>query len=612
MARTKSRRWIGIDGEGIGSAPHRYVLLCAADSKATWTLESSAIKGITTHKALSFLYQFRTLDVKLCGFFVQYDWTMILRDLPASLLHRLFRPSERARTAKQGGGFTWVEWRGWRLHWLNRALSIARGKEHPVTIWDIGSFFQCSFVEALESWDVLTPEQRQKMRDMKGRRSEFSRADMSEITPYCVSECKALAQLATKLEESHGEIGIKPRRWYGPGATAGKILRAAGIQDKRGKPPIAVVDAAGIAFAGGRFEHSTIGEIKGAVSYDLSAAYPASVCGLPCLEHSEWRWLSRREQLDDHEGLTRALVCYQADGLTHPTWGPLHLRTDHHLLWPVGQWSGWAWDREYRAAEQWGGILYHGAWGLFSPCTCTPFSWVEELYEERLRLGKSTRGRALKLALNAVWGRLAQRVGRPPFYSPIWSGIVTSDTRARILEAILCAPKPDTIVAIATDGIITREPIELPQGPYASGLGAWEERGRGDLILVRPGIILADRVDDTRARGQSRHALERARETLRAAIARGDERVSLGDRTLFGGARDSVRRSPSGAWVRAPEYGTWYQRESTLSLSPAPKRNNDWTPPRVGGYESIAYARGTSTRDGDVLAMVRRLAEPGW
>jgi hypothetical protein len=106
-----------------------------------------------------------------------------------------------------------------------------------------------------------------------------------------------------------------------------------------------------------------------------------------------------------------------------------------------------------------------------------PFSFVPDMYKQRREWQIQGRGaeRALKLALNSLYGKQAQRVGgspdyggRPPWHKLEWAGMVTSGTRAQILSALY--QKPESVIAVETDSIMTTEPLDLPIG---TALGEW-------------------------------------------------------------------------------------------------------------------------------------------
>lgn len=122
-------------------------------------------------------------------------------------------------------------------------------------------------------------------------------------------------------------------------------------------------------------------------------------------------------------------------------------------------------------------------WILRRSCDCRPFEWVRDLYEERRRLGSDTRGYPIKLALNSLYGKMAQRSGIGPYHDPVAAGLITAITRARLTEAI--GLDPEAIVMLATDAVFSTRPLALNIG---KGLRQWEEKRWPDLFIVKPGV----------------------------------------------------------------------------------------------------------------------------
>lgn len=248
--------FVGIDGEGIGRNPHRYVYLAAAnDLNKHWHVENP--NGLTTRQCLDFLLGLP--NCRLFGYAFGYDLTKMLQDIGNETLYRLMRPSMRHRSGKKRmRGPREVQWRGYRLNWLNGKFSVRRGKTRRV-IWDLYKFYQSTFVTALERWDIGDPEY---IQSMKVRRSQFSEADMPEIKRYCLLECHYLAMMARELIETHNKVGLRLTSYYGPGSTASVALRQMGVRDMRGEQPERMRDAIARAFFGGRFEHSVMGMVR--------------------------------------------------------------------------------------------------------------------------------------------------------------------------------------------------------------------------------------------------------------------------------------------------------------------------------------------------------------
>lgn len=595
--RSRKRRWIGVDGEGMGRAPHRYVMLASSENDV---IEDRG--GLGTKACLDFLLQFAGRDARVCGYYLSYDWTMILKDLPDFALYTLLRPELRARAQEVGGGFDRVKWKGYTLHYLAGAMWIRRGDKR-VTVWDLGKYYQGPFVGALEDWG-LADEVRPQIEAMKKRRAAFTWRDRNQVREYCLSECRALADLAECLERAHDDAEIKVRAWHGPGSTAGALLAHEQISQKLGPPlPPEVRKAAAIAYYGGRAEISCNGAIKRPVfEYDITSAYPFHATQLPCLVHARWGVTKREKDLK----YGRAAIVFGAIDRVNSDWGPLPVRLDTGaIVYPIGGAAGYWYQDEWQVArEAFNGLRFDHAFVLHTDCDCRPFDFLRALFDRRLMVGKKTgEGRILKLALNSVYGKLAQKIGPAQYASSIWAGMITSGTRAQLLRHMLAHDRLDNVLMLATDGVYSGEPIDVEGAPH---LGGWERVDHPDgMTLVRPGIYWTGN-GVVRARGLGREALAVAREVFTEALASGVDRVELPPRTVFGGARLTVYATESGL-RRSTRYGQWHKIPTRVSLAPHPKRTPDWSPPTLSGVVSHPYRLKKAARKGGFFGILEQL-----
>lgn len=679
--RTKSRRWIGVDGEGVGRDPHRYVLL--ACSEGDYVEDRN---GLSTVDCLEFLLDLGTRDARVCGYYLSYDWTKILEDLTLTAegrtgIHNLFRPELRVR----GQHFERVKYKGYELHWLAGAMWI-RDATRKVTVWDLGKYYQGPFCSVddrgkpagcLVDWNIR-PDVQAEIAAMKKRRSVFTWKDIKRVRQYCFSECEALAEFATAVEQAHTDADLTPRGWFGPGSTAGVLLKRHSIDERRGILPPRMLEPVAIAFAGGRAEISRNGYVRGPIhGYDISSAYPYHASRLPCLEHGRWERVTRERALGGR-GVVHALV----HGHIHDcpgSWGPLPVRaqglpklTDGSIIFPRGGASGWWWREEWLTARRgWKGLKFDHAYVLRKECDCQPFSFIPALFDHRRAVGKETgEGKVLKLALNSLYGKLAQTIGKAQYASRVWAGMITSGTRAQVLELMLRHKSLDNVLMIATDGLFSTEQHEVDKQIV---LGGWEHKEHDSITLVRPGIywlggaqilpfpatvqavpeqaahaldavggaihvrdhrgnaaVMPERLvhvrevsgNETtlpvgktggtkiRARGLGRDNLTHAKVELALALHRGDSKVRLAARDAFGGAKLCVRGKTLETLVRSRVYGQWHTIPTRVSLAAHPKRAPDWSPPMLDAAESGAYGTVATEKRGElfeILELIRDL-----
>jgi len=413
-----------------------------------------------------------------------------------------------------------------------------------------------------------------------------------EINEYCKVECKCLAQLVRALIDAHRDADLELKHYYGAGSTASALLDKFGIREKRGEHPKEMEHALACAFFGGRFENSVIGAISGPVyNYDINSAYPYHISRLPCLEHGTWKHVD-----GDRNGqvlptrirqATLALVRWELKaGMGITSWGPLPMRaTDGTIAFPL-EGRGWCWKDEYLIAEQGWNVRATEAWFYHTDCDCKPFADIPRMYLERIKLGKdSGKGQPFKLGPNAVYGKLAQSQGlNPPFQSWIWAGNITSSTRAQLLRAILSANVPWNILALATDGIFSRERLNLPR-PFDTGtfnvskpLGDWDEKVfPTGVFLVRPGIYFPqnpteEQLKEVRARGLGKRVLYEQWRKIVEAFNAGKEDVQVTQLQRFIGVKSALSYGEKSGVKRSPDYGEWVEHPIVVSFDARPKR----------------------------------------
>ena len=631
-------KYIGIDGEGQGKVFHRYILLAANDEDGN---KSSSISdhNLSTEQCLDFILSLPNFRYKIFSFSFNYDLTKILTDLDDESLYLLFRPQLRQRKGPDAAkGPEPVKWRGYSLNLQGTKFTIRKGYKR-IVIWDLFKFFQAKFVNALVDWKVGNEELWERMKSMKEKRSEFDKEKLEDIKRYCLEECKCMAQLARKLVESHETVGLTLKSFYGAGSSGAAMLNAMGIKEKIKPAPEEMKSNIASAFFGGRFENSIIGVVEGDIyNNDISSAYPYHITFLPCLLHGTWEKTSNRNEIE----LSRtALVRYGLNKSSITTWGPFPFRTnDGSISFPIQSGGGWIWKDEYLAGERiFPNVFFKEAWVYKCDCDCTPFEKVPDYYILRIKIGKEGPGIVIKLGINSQYGKLAQSVGNAIFNSWIWAGMITSGCRAQVLDVLGLHKDWSNLLAVATDGIYTRENLTLPI-PKDTGtwevlqndgkvkrapLGGWEtKKFTKGMFFARPGVYFPmnptkDEIKDVRGRGVGKGIILENWENI---IQKWKEdgvngTVSVANVSRFCGAKTSIHKSNKG-YSRAnhkggvlPSYGQWIARKVEMSFNPMPKRlslNSDGLTLKLRKFgahlESTPYDRAMISREAIEMQML--------
>jgi len=578
-----TRSFVGVDGEGGGvneNGQQNYLLL-----RAGGAVLFDGNRRLGTRLCLDFLLQLDPGCLAVSYFF-DYDCTQILRDIPAEKLKLILDRSNRATV--NGGRSPGEYWEDYVIEWHPRKhLSVGRldrrtNKLIPGSrrvIHDVGTFFQCSFVKALTDWDIGTQAERDRILREKQRRSSFEMMTETEIE-YNHRECIMLAELMDKFREVCVEVGYTPRLWEGPGYLASAMMEKHGVMKaKELDVSEELYTAANDAYYGGRFEIFKVGEVENVTEYDICSAYPAAYLHLPCLKSGCHHWSCGGDA--SATGLYLAKVHFR-----HRTENPIvcHLPVrlaSGTITWPR-EGVGWYWSTELNAALAAGTVvtkwLEVRTYEKSPSCDHYPFrGWVNDVYAERQRIGKTVRGYPLKLALNSVYGKCCQSIGNPAYANAIWGGLITADVRRRLIEAY--SPlDPRSLVMLATDGMYVcsmQNVAGMPEGALEIGseLGQWE-RGKPDTIfIVKPGMYAWNNGIKVKTRGVPKAEFENAFPVMQRAwqdyftgVCSSAWPSHAFSQTVFIGSRLALH-------LGKPERaGAWVTRLAVHSFDPTRKR----------------------------------------
>jgi len=488
------RPFIAWDGEGINLSgpgkPQSYVLFGSTED----CIRSK--HGLSTFDCLDHIIETgkrhpRAIHV---GFAFSYDANMICQTLAPATLARLHKQGW-VKVQKKGGPvyvITFARGKYFRVTKHLDGYNAKDGRKRKVTvqIFDIFSFFACSFIKAYEDLIGPVPE---IIRVGKGGRSTFNLDEFDDMELYWSIEVELMRELAEELRKRVFNAGLRISQWHGPGALASFAMRMHRIKSAMADAGPAVREAARYAYAGGRFELFRCGRVLDRIySYDINSAYPYAISQLPDLSQGEWVYVERPTKLARfgvyHVRQVQSYVPFQsAPGYL------FHRDAQHNISYP---WfvEGWYWSPEAGIAQRYGADILAG-WE-FRGSKARPFHWIPEMYATRQDWKKRgiSAQIALKLCMNSAYGKLAQRVGWtfenqriPPFHQLEWAGWVTSYTRTMLY--LLMAKIPfGQLIAVETDGIFTTaKPEDVGVTPSES-LGGWEVKEYEEILYVQSGL----------------------------------------------------------------------------------------------------------------------------
>lgn len=548
----KKNGFVAWDGESITDASgHHYVMLVSSNGDVIINP-----KGISTVQCLDVLLDggMKARNKYHVGFAFSYDVNMILRDVPKEKLQQLW---EEGKT----------RWRGYSIEYKPRREFAVYKDRKAFRIWDVWGFFQSSFVNALHAYghsDFL-----EFIANMKEKRAEFSLRDMAEMLHYCKLECEKLEEMMDQFAAYLQECELRLHRYDGAGSVAAAMLKQHGVrQAMKGTAP-KVQRAAAHAYFGGRIELVQYGNEpnKTIYQYDLRSAYPSQIQRLPCLACGEWK--SDKTNALSENPFTVYRIRWELDDSSNVN--PLPYRDRYGSIFFPRRGMGWYWQPEVAAAYEAassgiiaGKIEILERIQYVSACEHKPFDWVPEMYERRAEWKRAGIGaeKVLKLGLNSLYGKSAQRIGyqkdkAPAWHQLEWAGYVTSATRAQVYTASFPAIKENALIAYATDAVFSLIPLDLPT---ENRLGYWEPDEHEGGTFVQSGVYWLDKERVGHTRGFARDDLHAT--DIIQAWSEGRSEIGWKIRRFVGLGRALRGERQWGRWR------TWAEEEKALSLTP--------------------------------------------
>lgn len=528
-AKLVNRPVIMWDGEGITREDglHEYVILSNSRSE---TLESE--HGLKTIEIFDHLLHHSGGKENLHIMFgMGYDIAMWLQSLSYEKVIRI--PNGGLATGKQLIASIYTaesvvfhtKDASWRISYRPRKqFSLSKrpfgsNEKQSISIWEIWGYYQGTFVNALKAYDI--PCDTKHIEEMKQKRGSFGDEDREEMLAYCISECKAGETLFKKTLSYMVEADLLPSRYDGPGALAASLFKREGVKQHIVLEPKEVRQAVACAFFGGRIELARIGSMEPVYSDDIASAYPSIIQNLPSLQ-GKWS----REYDGNSVPLYRVRYKYDR-GLP---FYPLPYRTRQGAVLFSADGEGWYWGYELKSTRIWEERFNQKpakcieSW-FFTPTGEPPFTFVPEIFKLRSQWKKQGKGaeKILKLTLNSMYGKTAQQIGGsleklPPYFSLVWAGMITSGTRAELLKAACKAKNPENIIAFQTDGLFSREKLDIETKEGV--LGAWEPTKRYTRgVFAQAGVYWLQNEGDKwkpKNRGFDRGSLDTPEEVLHA------------------------------------------------------------------------------------------------
>jgi hypothetical protein len=471
------------DGEGITHDPNKpqnYVLFGCFDGHDHFLVKN---RKLLADECLDLILSVSKSHPKAwhVSFAFGYDVTMILKSLPKGRLTRIKK-------------FNHCRYKDYYLEYLPHKWFRVSKDGISATIYDTWGFFQSTLVAALKSYipDHPLMQRLSEIELGKSLRGSFTWEDIDYVEQYWRIENELGHALVSQLKGYLYAVHLYITKWHGPGALADYVYRREEIHNNKSDCGSAVYDAARFAYAGGRFELFRVGRQLDVYSFDINSAYPEAISYLPSLAEGFWKYC---------EGNPEKVSTFAVYHIRTPKAkiqkrpSPLFHRNKTGDITFQQMTEGWYWAPEIQAMldtgvevefiEGWEYIGWHSQ----------PFAFVRGMYEERRAMKKAGIGSqiALKLCLNSLYGKMAQRAGwersnkAPAWHQLEWAGWVTSYTRAKLFRLMQQIPW-EHLIAVETDGLFSSYSPELLGITNSSELGGWEINHYDEVVYLQSGV----------------------------------------------------------------------------------------------------------------------------
>ena len=506
--RVGPHTFIALDGESRKDKrgiDYLCVFQAASSRGHIESIEKWRRPGLGTLDCLNFLISLNaTARRKFIGFGFGWDTNMILADInePA---YKALRKNHTCHVGTGDGMCYRIEHlprkiltisKGWE-HWhidpkLGKRYDTFEVAKHPdgrkmwMQIYDVWGFFQTGFVKAMLDWKIIDQAEADYFQEFKDARGAFEKLKRADVKGYNLAECVRLAQCLEVLDEKVTKgLGIGLHSYHGAGAIGQKLLEKYHAKDYL---PKSEHDSLLHSYFGGRIQCLRLGRFDKVYSYDIRSAYPYIISQMPRF------YLQPIRRVSEIGPWSVVRVSWNIPPEARLGPFPFRLRDGSIQFYLNGE--GYYHASEVLAAMRMfpKHIEVLEIWEIPYNDNMRPFAWLEEMYKYRsmIRATGDLAHIAIKLGLNSVYGKTAQKVGHrghePAYRSYMVAGATTAGTRAMLLDA--AKENPESIIMFATDGIASTEQLNLALG---TDLGYWEEEAYDSLSVYQPGLYVYDK-----------------------------------------------------------------------------------------------------------------------
>lgn len=388
------------------------------------------------------------------------------------------------------------EYEGYKVHYIDRKkLTISKG-HHSVNCYDIAQYYENKPLLDAYSENVkksLDPD----YLAMKEKRKSFSLyyylRHKRQVRKYCRIDCILTKELAENwIQIFHKVFGFYVDNWISSGYLAEKVLIKNGINIPLfNEIPYEVQELARHSFYGGRFELVVRGYIGECYLYDINSAYPFALTTLQDITNGKW---IRSKRI--HPKAKLGFFFILADVAPTVKIAPFpFVKKNRTICYPCGKFRTYVTLDELKTVEGDPRIKYkilESSQFIPNKDCGYPFKeFIEEQYERRMNLRRDGNQlqRAIKIILNSIWGKTAQRTNRMMgnLFNPVIASYITGFVRAQLYKFMKKYGLENDVVAFATDSIAVRKKIPIPDKNEVLGEMKLDKEGN-DVIFLSNGF----------------------------------------------------------------------------------------------------------------------------
>jgi len=438
--------------------------------------------SITPENIIKFLFSKRYQGAWNFFYNVTFDAEVILK-----IFGEILYDYKRTRLLK-------FQFQGYTIEYIPQKKIAIRKGHHSSIFFDIAQYYHESLSNAylhnigvLPEWYIDVKKQR------KSFTRKFATKYPAKIRKYCIQDCIYTKELAIHwIKVFYNAFEFYPQRFISSGYLAEKVLINNGINMPLFKEtPLPVNEFAWKSYFGARFEILKRGFIGTAHLYDINSAYPYVLANIPDITKGKW---VKRKSIHPNSVLGFFKIqCNIPDCKYIP---PFPFRINNKLIFPSGKFITYVTQAELQACKD--NSLYRVLEG-YQFVTDSPIypyrKFINSLYQKRLELKEQNNPLQLplKVILNSIYGKTAQRVGNRigNLFSPVISATITGTTRAMLYEFIQKYGIERDVVSFATDSIITTKKLDVD----SSDLGGWAFENTGnDVYVLQNGIYRFNKI----------------------------------------------------------------------------------------------------------------------